>query len=48
MTHKPQETGGLSRRHALLAGSAALGGAMLTPFMAMPTVRRDIWLLRLG
>src|SRR5277367_468112 len=41
MTQKPQETGGLSRRHALLAGSAALGGGMLTPFMAMPVYAAD-------
>jgi ABC-type branched-subunit amino acid transport system substrate-binding protein len=33
MTQSPS---GLSRRHALMAGAAAMGGAMLGQFMAMP------------
>src|SRR3984957_19255515 len=41
MTQQSQGPGGLSRRHALLAGSAAMGGAMLTPFMAMPVFAAD-------
>src|ERR1700722_17631961 len=41
MTQQSQGPGGLSRRHALLAGSAAMGGAMLTPFMAMPVYAAD-------
>ena len=41
MTQQSQGPGGLSRRHALLAGSAAMGGAMLTPFMVMPVHAAD-------
>jgi branched-chain amino acid transport system substrate-binding protein len=41
MTRSPYKPGGMSRRSVLVSGTAAVGGAVLAPYMAMPVYAAD-------
>ena len=41
MTQSPYKPGGMSRRSVLVSGTAAVGGAVLAPYMAMPVYAAD-------